>query len=226
MMAMTTPMREEELKKLVESTSDPAFVVDGEGVVIAWNAGVQELFGITAEQAKGQWCGSIVQGTDECGAVCSESCMVQQAISSDHPLKNFDLEVQTASGKQWCNVSVLTTASNNSIGRYAIHIIRPVDLRKRLETLMCDFVINKTGLSSEQALAILASRTAARQSVLTERETQILSCLARGDTSRSVAEQLHISRTTVNNHVQHILEKLDAHTRLEAIHRAERARLI
>ena len=42
----------------------------------------------------------------------------------------------------------------------------------------------------------------------------------------TVAEQLHISRTTVNNHVQHILRKLDSHTRLEAIRRAEHAGLI
>jgi DNA-binding NarL/FixJ family response regulator len=41
-----------------------------------------------------------------------------------------------------------------------------------------------------------------------------------------VADQLHLSRTTINNHVQHILRKLDAHSRLEAIRRAEHARLI
>ena len=37
---------------------------------------------------------------------------------------------------------------------------------------------------------------------------------------------IHISRTTVNNHIQHILGKLNAHTRLEAIRRAEHAGLI
>jgi len=50
--------------------------------------------------------------------------------------------------------------------------------------------------------------------------------LAHGESSKTVSAQLNISRTTVNNHVQHILRKLDAHTRLEAIRRAEHAGLI
>jgi len=61
---------------------------------------------------------------------------------------------------------------------------------------------------------------------LTDRELEILRLLGKGSTTSEVADQLHISRTTVNNHVQHILRKLDAHTRLEAIRRAEHAGLI
>jgi DNA-binding NarL/FixJ family response regulator len=37
---------------------------------------------------------------------------------------------------------------------------------------------------------------------------------------------LHISRTAVNNHVQHLMRKLGAHTRLEAVRRTEHAGLI
>ena len=42
----------------------------------------------------------------------------------------------------------------------------------------------------------------------------------------AIALKLFVSRTTVNNHVQRILKKLGAHTRLEAVRRAEQARLI
>ncbi|RMG50565.1 MAG: DNA-binding response regulator [Acidobacteria bacterium] len=45
-------------------------------------------------------------------------------------------------------------------------------------------------------------------------------------TTADIADRLCISRTTVNNHIQHILRKLNAHSRLEAIRRAERAGLI
>jgi DNA-binding CsgD family transcriptional regulator len=44
--------------------------------------------------------------------------------------------------------------------------------------------------------------------------------------NKNIAKQLQISPTTVNNHIQHILKKLNAHTRLEALRRAERAGLI
>ena len=219
-------MRREELRKLVDGTSDPAFVVDGEGVLVAWNEPSQQLFGVTAEQAIGKSCRSIVHGTDECGSVCSNHCIVQQAISKHRPLRNFDLEVPTIRGLQWCNISVLIVEVDGSREPHAIHIVRPGDVRKRLEMVMCDFVVNKTGLPADQAAAMIASRIAARASDLSDRESEILRHLARGGTTRSIADELHISRTTVNNHVQHILRKLDAHTRLEAIRRAEHAQLI
>jgi PAS domain S-box-containing protein len=122
-------MREEELRKLIDGTSDAAFVVNAEGVVVAWNEAAVKLFGVTAEQAIGQPCRTIVQGIDECGAVCSANCTVHQAVSKRHPLESFDLQVQTVHGEQWCNVSVVIAESNNSTEVYAIHIVRPADLR-------------------------------------------------------------------------------------------------
>ena len=38
----------------------------------------------------------------------------------------------------------------------------------------------------------------------------------RGASTRAMAERLHVSPATVRNHVQHILEKLGVHSRLEA----------
>jgi PAS domain S-box-containing protein len=219
-------MRDEELRKLIDGTSDAAFVVNSEGVVVAWNKAAGKLFGVTAEQAIGQLCRKIVQGIDECGAVCSPNCTVQQAVSKRRPLESFDLEVQTADGEQWCNVSVVIAESNSSTEVYAIHIVRPADLRKRLEMVVRDFVVSNTGLPADQAVAMIASRTPARESDLSAREIETLRLLAKGSSTRSIADQLHISPTTVNNHCQRILRKLDAHTRLEAIRRAEHAGLI
>jgi DNA-binding NarL/FixJ family response regulator len=54
----------------------------------------------------------------------------------------------------------------------------------------------------------------------------VLRLLAHGESSKSIAHQLHISITTVNNHVQHILKNLNAHNRLEAIRRAEHAGIL
>jgi PAS domain S-box-containing protein len=219
-------MRQEEFRKLIDGTSDAAFVINGEGVVVAWNEANEKLFGVTAEQAIGQPCHTIVRGIDECGAVCSPNCTVRQAVNKRHPLESFDLQVQAVDGEQWCNVSVVIAESISSTEVHAIHIVRPVDLRKRLEMVIRDFVVSNTSLPADQAVAMIASRTAARESDLSAREIEVLRFLAKGGTTRSIANQLHISRTTVNNHVQHILRKLDSHTRLEAIRRAEHAGLI
>ena len=220
-------MRPEEIKKMVESTSDPAFAVDGQGLIVAWNQAAEALFALPAGEAIGRSCGEIVQGTDECGSVCSQDCTVRQALGKRHPISNFDLQVETSSGKQWCNTSVLVAENGGSTNPFAVHIIRPIDLRKRLEILVRDFIVTNTNVPAEEAVALISStRAVTREAELTDRELEILRLLGKGSTTSEVAELLHISRTTVNNHVQHVLRKLDAHTRLGAIRRAEHAGLI
>lgn len=220
-------MRFREIEELVASTSDPSFAVDGSGCIAAWNRAAQAMFALSAHDAIGRRCDEIIQGTDECGPVCSANCATRQAVRKRHPVGTFDLQVQTANGMQWCNVSVLTAEEENSATPYLLHIVRQIDFRKRLELLVRDIVVPGTGTHAEQATTLISStRSAALEAKLSARECDILKLLAKGVTTTAVAEQLHISRTTVNNHVQHILRKLDSHTRLEAIRRAERAGLI
>lgn len=55
------------------------------------------------------------------------------------------------------------------------------------------------------------------ESPLTERELEVLQLLAEGSNVEAIAEQLTLSHHTVRNHVRHVLEKLDAHSQLEAV---------
>ncbi|MDT7538709.1 MAG: hypothetical protein QOI82_2294 [Actinomycetota bacterium] len=50
---------------------------------------------------------------------------------------------------------------------------------------------------------------------LTERETEVLRLVAKGLTSKQVAERLTLSHRTVENHVQNTLTKLQLHNRVE-----------
>ena len=61
---------------------------------------------------------------------------------------------------------------------------------------------------------------------LTDRELQVLRLMARGDNNREIGEQLFISANTVKNHVRNILEKLQLHSRMEAVMYAVRERLL
>ena len=216
-----------ELKELVESTADASFAVDGAGVIVAWNGAAEAMFGLSASEALGQACGSILQGADECGLVCASDCSIQQAARCHHQISNFDLQVRTQEGTRWCNISVLLAEIANSTLPHSIHILRPIDTRKRLEMLVRDFIVTETKLPTEDVKALISStRSPVKEAELTNRELEVLCCLSKGATTESIAKQLHISRTTVNNHIQHILHKLNAHTRLEAIRRAEMAGLI
>jgi two-component system NarL family response regulator len=61
---------------------------------------------------------------------------------------------------------------------------------------------------------------------LTDRELQVLGLVARGLSNREVAEQLFISENTVKNHVRNILEKLQLHSRMEAVIYAVREKIL
>jgi DNA-binding NarL/FixJ family response regulator len=52
---------------------------------------------------------------------------------------------------------------------------------------------------------------------LTEREIQVLSQIAGGNRNRDIAEQLFISEETVKVHIKHIMEKLGASDRTQAV---------
>ncbi|NCF68521.1 MAG: AAA family ATPase [Chloroflexi bacterium] len=61
---------------------------------------------------------------------------------------------------------------------------------------------------------------------LTERETQVLQLMATGASNKSIAAELVISLPTVKSHVSHILSKLQASSRGEAVARARTFSLV
>ncbi len=58
------------------------------------------------------------------------------------------------------------------------------------------------------------------QTLLSDRELEVLTCLADGQTTIQIANRLFISENTVKTHIRHILEKLEASNRTEAVSKA------
>lgn len=61
---------------------------------------------------------------------------------------------------------------------------------------------------------------------LSQRELQVLQCLAQGFSSNDVADQLIISVETARKHIKNIYGKLDVHNKVEAVRRAQDLHLI
>ncbi|MCW2746475.1 MAG: two component transcriptional regulator, LuxR family [Mycobacterium sp.] len=78
--------------------------------------------------------------------------------------------------------------------------------------------------------ASMIKKTDTRQQVptprLTDREMEVLKLVAKGLANRDIARQLFISENTVKNHVRNILEKLQLHSRMEAVVYAVREKLL
>jgi len=58
------------------------------------------------------------------------------------------------------------------------------------------------------------------ESLLTEKEREVLARLAEGGSNRAIAEALSVSPATVKTHLAHIYEKLGASDRRDALVRA------
>ncbi|HYW74989.1 MAG TPA: LuxR C-terminal-related transcriptional regulator [Pyrinomonadaceae bacterium] len=215
------------LPDLVEGTADPAFAVDGQGLISAWNSAAEELFGLRFDEVLKRPCHEILQGSHEQGPFCSGQCSIHRALRVNRPLPNFDLKLETRTGKQWCNLTIEMVTAPESNERHAIHVVRPLDVQRLIEQLRRVMVTTQVPSESEAAAKLISSALAAAPNGrLTGREQEILEMLAQGKGTSKIAERLYISRATVNNHVQHIMEKLDAHSRLEVVARAREAGII
>jgi DNA-binding NarL/FixJ family response regulator len=88
---------------------------------------------------------------------------------------------------------------------------------------------NGEAVISPEMLSRLVARRNDRArpgSDLTARETEVLRLLAQGWSNRAIAASLGIRLATVRNHVQSVIEKLQAHSKLEAVATAMRLGII
>lgn len=61
---------------------------------------------------------------------------------------------------------------------------------------------------------------------LTQRETEVLNLLVEGFNNQTIADKLFISIQTVRNHIRHIYQKLQVHTKSQAVVKAIREGLV
>lgn len=220
-------MKLDEVKDLVNGTADPAYALDRDGLIVAWNAASTSFFGVSESDALGRSCSSVLKGVDECGRECSEDCTVKKHARNCTPIRSYDVQVDADGSRRWCNMAILIAGGRSSRSQYTIHVVRSADIQKRFEHLIRDFVANETDLPAASIERLMQAKHSPTKLInLTTREIEVLRLIAGGDTTVRIAEKLFISPTTVNNHVAHILKKMSAKTRLEAVRRAEKAGLV
>jgi DNA-binding NarL/FixJ family response regulator len=89
-------------------------------------------------------------------------------------------------------------------------------------------VIRQVNAGKKRIPAELAAQLAEHlgDEALTEREIEVLQHIARGNRNRDIAKQLFISEETVKVHIKHIMEKLRASDRTQAVAIAVRRGII
>jgi DNA-binding CsgD family transcriptional regulator len=87
-----------------------------------------------------------------------------------------------------------------------------------------DAVVGIFGVSTPERCS--AGSTPPAEHNLTPRQLEILQLLADGKSTSQIAEELYLSKTTVRNHIAHVLANLGVHTRVQAVVAASRLGLI
>lgn len=85
---------------------------------------------------------------------------------------------------------------------------------------------DETPVSPDMVRALIGRDSYSLGADLTERETEVLRIAAQGHSNKEIAASLNLSVNTVRNHMQHVLDKLGAHSKLEATAIAARIGLL
>lgn len=101
---------------------------------------------------------------------------------------------------------------------YLLKDMEPEDLCESLKRAMSGVTILHESLTEilKNALLHPTLSKSEEEMSLTEREREILECLANGLNNKTIARALGISDTTVKVHIKHLLSKLKLTSRLEA----------
>ena len=196
---------------IVKSTAEPAFATDGKGNILAWNQAAERLLGYKARRVTGKRCYDILRGTDSFGnRFCDANCPLINMARRREAIHDFHLNVRTANSSiVRANVSAVFVPAQAPSG---FTIVQTLKLREPER--------------DSQQLHTPAPVRPNPSTPLTRREIEVLGLLADGRSTREIGGLLHISVDTVRSHVKHILHKLKARNRIEAVVLARRMQLL
>lgn len=109
---------------------------------------------------------------------------------------------------------------------YILKNAEPEDLRRSILLVAEGKSVLSPEVTGRVLKAISSAQVLPSDVGLSRREMEVLDCLAQGKTSAQIASHLYITENTVKTHVRHILEKLEASNRAEAVSRAIQMGLI
>lgn len=196
---------------LVATTGEPSFAVDDRSLIIAWNPAAEALLGVEESGALGEPCHEVVCGRDVFGnRFCGESCALAAMAQRREPARHFELDIRGAYGDE-LRVSIFPIVVRGPRpGRFVIvHLLQPTATQ-----------LPSSGSPSPASTVHIRTNNepaASEVPALTGRETEVLRLLDRGARTGDIARNLGISAKTVRNHIQNIFQKVNAHSRLEAV---------
>lgn len=214
-----------EFLNMANHSACAVFAVDADRRVAFWNRSCADLTGISAAEAVGKPCSELLQGRKPNGdLLCGADCPVCQMARGGLPMKNLAMRVQVRDGSRiQLNVGTMLMPSPDAASWMVVHFMR----RGRGTRANCVGAAQPSRPPGERNAGAMNDEPGSDAGCqLTERELEILRLLDQGLTTETLSHSLHISKTTVRNHVQRLLAKLNVHSRIEALNYARHKRLL
>jgi len=211
------PHAEDELLSLLDalaSCAEPMFAMNERHRIVFWNKPIVRLLGWSYDDVVGKSCATVFAGDDEFGnRYCCEACPVMSMARRGDSIRQFRLSVKGKDGiAHRMEVAALRFVFPASRRMILVHTARPV-----AETVVPQVLASH---------ALATPHADARVRELTKRELEIVNMLAAGQTAREIAIHLGISPLTARNHIQRVFEKLEVHSKAEAVAFAWRMKLV
>ena len=217
-------MRDKEYFDTLCNTADGVFIVDGDKRILQWNKGMERILGPEESDVLNRECFRVVSGRSEADKpLCNQNCRIHSDALGGIPQENFDIQVRkNDKGPLWLNISVLSPADGKE--PFLAHIVRDITQEKTKE-LAVDQLLTQFKAQGKISGATSSGRRAAAKSAaadegtvsLSTREIEVLTLLAEGLSTKSMAQRLDISHFTARNHIQNILVKLNLHSKAQAV---------
>jgi PAS domain S-box-containing protein len=198
----------------LKRSPDAVFVTDRHNRIVFWNQSAARLLGYDEEEVLGQACARVLQGCDSYGnRYCSDNCPVTQIATRNERVRRFDLRLRARDDREFAaEITILNLALPAPDHFLLVHTMCPSERASP----PLDRPAEETA-PPRTALAAVRESPDARARRLTQREVEVLGMLAAGHTTPEIASRLAISNLTARNHIQNILEKLELHSKAEAV---------
>jgi DNA-binding NarL/FixJ family response regulator len=134
-----------------------------------------------------------------------------------------------------CKIIMLTISKNEEdlfgaikagADGYMLKNAAPEELCKAIKVVHQGMSVLSPDVTRQVMQAVTMDQNHQPDSGLSDREMDVLRCLSQGKTTSQISMELFISDNTVKTHVRHILEKLEASNRAEAVSKASQLGLI
>lgn len=203
------------------TAADGVFITDEDQRVIFWNQASERILDFTSDDVVCQPCYEILEGQDDRGrTVCRKHCRVAVTALCSRAVASYDTLVRTKSNDaRWVNMSILAFLANGGpADTMVVHLFRDITHRKQKEQLFHQVLRVAKDLEGAELPQKAPPKSMDEPGTyLTHREREVLSLLAQGLKTGAIAQSLSISPSTVRNHIRKILQKLNVHSRLEAV---------